>query len=111
MLVLSEIKTLEALKAKGSFKKVMAEINKLIPIKARGWKHLWEKILELRKYAENDDLVHAAIFFKTEDLAAIKKYLWMVIVTLRQYNLYISSMYEGINYFKYENSENEVRWN
>ncbi|MBD2783151.1 hypothetical protein ID858_09885 [Xenorhabdus sp. DI] len=111
MIVLSEIRTLEALQNKGPFKKVKAEINKLIPIKARGWENLWEKILELRKYAESDDLAHASIFFKTKDLSVIKKYLWMVIVTHRQYNLYISSMYEGINYFKYENLENEVRWN
>lgn len=102
IIILSEIETLDDLKAKGSFNKVKADINKLIPIKARGWVHLWEKISDLRGYAKYNDLTHMAIFLKLNDINKIKKYLWLVTTTRRKYNLYISSTYEGIDYFKNE---------
>ncbi|PVZ81153.1 hypothetical protein C9426_31920 [Serratia sp. S1B] len=102
MLIISEIETLEDLKTKGSFNEVKADINELIPIKARGWEHLWKKILELRNYAKYYDLVHSAIFFKTDDVNKIEKYLWLVTASRRKYNFYISSKYEGIDYFKRE---------
>jgi len=102
MIILSEIETLEQLKKKGTFNEVKTSINEIIPIKARGWNHLWEKILKLRNYAENSDILHTANLLRIKNEFLIKKYLWLITVTRRKYNLYISSKYEGIDYFKLE---------
>ncbi|WP_159182003.1 MULTISPECIES: hypothetical protein [Enterobacteriaceae] len=100
MIILSEIETLEQLKKKGPFNKVKASINEIIPIKARGWDHLWAKILELRIYAKCNDIFRTANLLRIKDISLIKKYLWLVTATRRKYNLYISFKYEGIDYFK-----------
>lgn len=110
MIILSEIESLEYLKAKGPFHKVKASINELIPIKARGWDQMWLKIKALRSHAECYDLSQAMSLLGVKDEGLIKKYLWLVTISRRKYNLYISSKYEGIDYFKYDGEHNEIQW-
>ena len=128
LILLSEIKTLEDLKAKGSFKVVKASINELIPIKARGWKELWFKIELLKKltdqyYCDFNKIMTSSIaselanpivlsIFKTPSLPELRKYLWFTMASRRKYNFYLSSIYEGVDYFKLkEDNSNEVQRN
>lgn len=71
MIILSEIETLEQLKKKGPFNKVKASINEIIPIKARGWDHLWAKILELRIYAKCNDIFRTANLLRIKDISGL----------------------------------------
>lgn len=100
IILLSEVNSLEELKVKGSFKDVKRFLSKWLPVKARGWKHLWDKIVQLKGWAQQDPLAAKSELFRNTSTEKLEMYRWFITASVRKYNLYISSVYEGVDMFK-----------